>query len=256
MSGRKIVVRINFNNYTRTQECLTKEWIDNRISIFMNYTLKSLKSQTNQDFKVLVLYNPVTESLVRQAIDCYEVLPANVEFIIERQFVKKVIEYIEGSDELYLVSLESDDMYQRDFMQKMHDYTLKHVDNVIIICPYGYMYDSVHNRLVKFYFYAPSFCVFVYKVNEYLKGKNYPLKKGWISLLEYPHDVFKEPCYINHCHGANSGLSFEKASLWKPKKETDAWADHPDFVRAIFGPEITDQDEIKRILETFTEKSD
>lgn len=255
MSGKRIIVRINFNNYTMTQECLTKEWIDYRISIFMNYTLKSLQAQTNQAFKAYVLFNPGTEDYIKQALAGFDPLPENVKFIIEADLNKKIIEYIDGYEELFFVHLESDDMYRNDFMQRMHDYTLQDTNNVAVICPYGYMYDSVQNRLVKFYFYAPSFCVFVYKVIDFQKGLRYNLSKGWTSTLNYPYEVFKDPCYINHCHGKNSGISFERASFWRPRKESDVlavWDDHAAPTKAVFGPEITDKQEIERILAEFT----
>ncbi|MDQ0857340.1 hypothetical protein [Bacillus sp. V2I10] len=251
---KKLIIRIPFNNIGANEESFTKEWIERRISIFMNYTLKSLKGQSSQDYLALVLYNPKTEDKIKTALNNHRPLPNNVRFIPSQLFEAVVKNTIKGSDLLYEVHLESDDMYHQSFIEVLLKHT--HKKNTAALIPqYGYVYDSIQNRLGRFFFWKPSFGAFIYNVNDYLKGKRYEL--GWRGALKLPYEFIcvKEPIWINHIHSKNTGISFNKILSWQVKAyigdcNLDPWTDS-EKPRAHFGPEITDKKEIKRILEKF-----
>jgi hypothetical protein len=253
---KKVIIRIPFNNIGANEESFTKEWIERRISIFMNYTLKSLEGQSSQDYLALVSYNPKTEDKIKAALNNHRPLPNNVRFIPSPMYGAEVINTIKGSDLLYEVHLESDDMYHQSYIELLHKH-LPISNSVALIPQYGYVYDSIHNRLGRFFFWAPSFGAVVYNVNDYLKGIRYKLELGWRGALKLPCEFIcvKNPIWINHVHSKNTGISFDKILSWQLKNVNDAcdldpWTDS-EKPRAHFGPEITDKKEINKILETF-----
>lgn len=253
---KKIVIRVPFNNIGSKKESLTKEWIEKRIWIFMNYTLKSLLGQSSQDYLALILYNAKTESTIKETLENYEPLPSNIKFIPSQDFESEVRKSVKGYDFMYNVHLESDDMYHRSYIKLLHKHTPK--NGVVALIPqYGYVYDSIQHRLGKFFFWVPSFGAIIYNVNDFLEGKRHKLDQGWRSSLKLPHEFIcvKNPIWINHVHSKNTGISFNRILSWQMKTvkdacDLDSWDDseHP---RAHFGPEITDKDEIKKILKNF-----
>ena len=69
-----IIIESWFNIIPAKKERLTKEWIESRINIFMNYTLKSLQAQTNQNFLALLQYDDRSKSLIKYELDKYKIL--------------------------------------------------------------------------------------------------------------------------------------------------------------------------------------
>ena len=251
---KKIIVKINFNNWNGTEERLNKEWIDYRISIFINYTLKSLKLQTNQDFLALVLYDKATTDLIKQALACYDPLPENVKFLTPVESETRVVESIKSYDYLYYTFLASDDMFHKWYFQLLNEYRHKE-ESVVIIPQYGYAYDSLQNRLTNFFFYAPSFCTLIYKVEDYLQGTRHKLEGGWTGIFKHPREIIKYPSWINHIHSCNTGITFEKVLSWRHKGIINAWDVEPNTdgkgLKAVSWPEITDKEEINKILGEF-----
>ncbi len=250
--NKKIIVEINFNTWGGTEKRLTKEWIDYRISLFMNYTLKSLKGQTNQDFLALALYDPLSARFLSESMQKYEPLPSNVKFVTNNEFLKHVTKSIQGYKYIYHTYLASDDMFRKSHFQLLNDCVVQYEGQTAVLIPqYGYIYDSVQDRLGKFYFWCPSFCTFLYTVEEYLEGKRHKLEGGWRGVLKLPSQIIKEPSWINHAHLENTWFSLDIAySHWGAKEGQDAWKDHKGKP-GLFGPEIKDREEIRKILSEF-----
>lgn len=250
MENRRVVVYIPFNNLNvmgKINEALTWEWINKRISIFMNYTLKSLKNQTNQNFTAYVVYHSESNSLIKRALSEYPPLPANIHFISDSGYEEAIKKGIEGYKYLYEVHLHSDDMYHRSFIEQIHNYGPKD-ETVVLICQNGYIYDSMSGRLAKYFNFSSSFNCFVYKAEDYLTGQRYVLQ-SYMGAIRLPHEILEKPNYINHCHDNNVVFSFALES--KRKAVMDVW-NYNKGARALFGEEITDESEKRRILEEFT----
>jgi Putative rhamnosyl transferase len=246
---KKIIVYIPFNNMNvlgKGYIALTKEWIDKRISIFMNYTLKSLKNQTNQDFIAYVVYHVNSKSLIEQALSKYPSIPSNINFIAHDSYEKAVNEHIVSYKYFYEVHLHSDDMYHKTFIKQLKNY--KHKDETaVLICQNGYIYDSINNRLAKYFNFSSSFNCFIYNVEDYIKGHKHQVA-GWMGAIRLPNEKLRRPNYINHCHDINSAFVFEKES--KRNKIKDVWNDNQG-AKALFGEEITNESEKKKILEDY-----
>lgn len=251
MSGvrKKVMIDIGFNTWGGEEKRLNKEWIDYRIAIFMDYTLKSLKAQTDQDFETLVFYDRRTKDLIEQALSDYDPLPDNIKFTTLDRSGAIISRSLEGYDDLYYTYLASDDMLHKTYIRYLKDYVPKE-DTVVLIPQYGYAYDSVQDIIGRFFFYAPSFCTIVYHVKDYLQGKRYKLEGGWTGALKHPHEIITKPAWINHIHGCNTALGWGNIKQWTAKGKWDPWLFNEN-AKALFGPAITDKNEINEILKEF-----
>lgn len=202
---KKIIVRIIFNNAGfKTEEC-TREWIEYRMSIFMKYTCTSLINQTNQNFDVLISYRLDTEELVLEELSKYDRLPENILFThdIEKSIEERIKEY----DELYLVRLDSDDMYHPTFIQQIWDIQLD--ENIeCIINQSGYIYDIENDKLGEWYRESPPFYVLVYKVVDYLNGSRFKLVNGHVGAIDLQHTVLELRNFMVIVHGKNTLTKF------------------------------------------------
>jgi len=250
---KKIVFIIPFNSRHNSDAAGAADWIRARIDIFMRYTLRSLLKQDSQRFQAFALYRPESEALVRSVLAQHPPLPKHVAFISKHDYEAKVAEAIRGHDLLYEANLESDDMYHRSFVSLLE----RHVPTktpVVLIPQYGYAYDSVRNRMARFFFWAPSFLTTVYRADNWLAGERLAMPRGYISALTAPREFIsvRRPLWINHVHSDNTGISFTRMSYWKMKGYTDAFSVPPwsngARTAAHFGPEIADKNMIRRIL--------
>ncbi|WP_110927978.1 glycosyltransferase [Bacillus massiliglaciei] len=199
MSKRRIVVEINFNNYGLDPQRLTKEWIERRLALFHNFTLKSLKKQTNQEFLTVVKLAGGCSDIVDQALKKYEPLPENIKFGTSIESQRRIEAYIEGYDELYVARQDSDDLYHKSFVQQLHDY--KHqLTTQVLINQDGYMWDTEENRMVPIHFTSPQYYTFIYSVEDYLEGKRYVLPGGHGYAIKLPHEILKPRNYVNIVH--------------------------------------------------------
>jgi Putative rhamnosyl transferase len=205
---KKIIITIAFNIFGMTDDRFTKDWIDNRIALFMNYTFKSLKAQINQDFLTLVRCEDQTLPLIDKALSKYEKLPSNIRFTGKQEYNKAFKEAIEGHDYIYLVRIDSDDMYHKTYIDQLHKYQPK-PETEIIINQNGYLYDIKTQLLAPMYHYSPSFYTLIYKVEDYLKGKRYNLG-GHGGAINFKHEIIPKRNFIIVVHNTNTSNSWSR----------------------------------------------
>lgn len=203
MQEKKIIVSSAFNTHAFRETRFTKEWIDTRMDIFMNYTLRSLKAQTNQKFIAYILYDKTTEELIQNAISRYEELPGNIQFISYNLYNLKLKSEIKDSKYFYLVRIDCDDMYHISYIQQLWDFKPK-PDTQVIINQKGYLYDSVEKRLANYFFESPPFYTMIYKSQEYIKGLRYKLPGGHAGAIQLPHQIIDMKNFVFHIHSANT----------------------------------------------------
>ncbi|WP_367757313.1 glycosyltransferase [Ammoniphilus sp. 3BR4] len=208
-------MEIDFNTWkirgANSGQQFTKPWIENRISIFMNFTLNSLKNQTNQNFLALIRYADQTEGLVKQALKKYPGLPANIKFAKLSNHMQISLEYIQGSEFTYIVRLDSDDMYHLSFIQQLHDYKPKEGTKVLINQK-GYMYNSLNYSLSTYTRSSPPFYTLIYKTEDYLQGIRYRIK-GHANAIRLRHEILKPRNFIVVIHNGNSLSTFVKEKM-------------------------------------------
>lgn len=227
---KKIIVVSAFNTFSFSDIRFTKEWIDLRMNILMNYTLKSLKAQTNQDFTAFFLYDPRTEEKVLQAASKYEEPPENIKFVNYKFYNLLMKKEIKDFDTVYIVRIDCDDMYHVSYIQQLHEYTPKE-ETKVIINQKGYLYDSVNHRIANYYYESPPFYTFIYKTKEYLTGLRHKTPGGHAGAIQLPHEIIDRKNFIFHVHSANTLNKFNQ--------------------RFNTGDVITDKKEITHILEEY-----
>lgn len=209
MNKKKIIINSSFNTlFKNNKERLTKDWIDTRISIFMKYTMRSLKSQTNQDFIAMLKYEDSTDSIIKEALNHYKKLPNNIQFVKNSEYDAKISKAIKGYEYLYLVRIDSDDMYHISYVQQLHDYRPKE-NTVTLINQNGYIYDITQNRIARWSRNSPPFYTLIYKVRDYLAGTRYKLIGGHPGAIKLPHEIISKSNFMVTFHGNNTSTEFK-----------------------------------------------
>ncbi len=199
--SKKIVIGSSFNNLGWTDKRLTREWIEERLALTMNYAVPSLKKQTSQDFSAFFIYDGKSEENMMAALSRYPALPDNIRFINSYKLAAQVRKDLERYDFLYAVRLDSDDMYHRTYVQQLQEY--EHREGTrLLINQNGYIYDSVRNRIAEYYHFSPQFYVIIYKAQDYLNGERYKFN-GHCDAINQPHEIIAKRNYVNHVHNSN-----------------------------------------------------
>lgn len=185
--NKKIIISIHFNSLKYSEKRLSVEWIEERLDIFWKYTLQSFKVQTNQDFEAYLHYDKLSKETVETALSKREALPPNVHFGDRSTNEEAIRESIQYSDVFYWVRLDSDNLYHKDYIQKLHDFEHK-PETQALISQAGYIYGETTKRLAHYYQVSPPFYTLIYKPKEYIRGKRYEVPGGHGSvakLLKY-----------------------------------------------------------------------
>lgn len=211
--GKKmVIIWSEFNTMPFSNKRFSESWIEKRIDIFMKFTLNSLKSQTNQNYLALIKYEDKSKDIITKVLSRYPKLPNNVTFIAKSKYEKKVIEKAKGFDYLYLVRLDSDDMYHKSFIQQLFDYK-HHISTEAIINQNGYIYDSIKKQIAKFPQISPNYYTLIYKVDDYISGKRYKIPGGHPNVIKLlNHEILKKPNYIRLVHSTNDSSTFRLAN--------------------------------------------
>lgn len=250
--SKKIAFKIPFNLpmtigtsiIKRSNEWITDiNWIKNRLNIFMSYTLKSLKNQTNQDFVAYILYHPPSEAMILNELKHYPKLPNHIQFIRAEDYSSRINPYIKNSEFYYEVELGSDDLYHKNFVQYLYDYVPKPTTR-ILICQDGYIFSSTHNELAEYFNFSSFFNCWIYKSKDYLNNVRYSYK-GYTGAINLPHEIIPWRAYINHSHSTNIAFSYEE-------EKTTPWG--KDL--AHIGTTFTDSKEKEAIFNDFLGQTD
>lgn len=204
---KRVIFNISFNDWGSDPKILSQTWINYRIAIFMKFTLQSLKKQTNPDFTAFIKYNDRTEKKIMSALSRYEQLPDHIRFVKNSEYDRHILKNLEQYDYLYIVRIDSDDLYHKSFIQQIHD----HKPNgkaVALIVQQGYLYDSIRNRMAAVRRISPPFYTFIYKTVDYIKGERYKPKGGHLAVIRYPHEIIKNRNFMFVIHGNNDSSKF------------------------------------------------
>ncbi|WP_336774908.1 glycosyltransferase family A protein [Paenibacillus sp. MMO-58] len=189
---KAIIVEIEFNNRSNRGGVyrigLTPQWIKYRMSIFMKYTLQSLLKQTNQNFHAFIRYTERTEGIIRAELAKYPKLPANIRFVADKKYGKKLQRTVGSSSTFYLVRLDCDDTYHRTMIDQLHKYKPKQGTRALINQA-GYIYDSVRHRVATVSKSSPPFYTWIYNSEQYFGGYRYKTVDGHSGVIKHKHEV-------------------------------------------------------------------
>jgi hypothetical protein len=184
----------------------TKEWIDYRIDIFMQYTYMSLKAQIDQSFVCLMRYNEPTKALIDDALARYPQLPDNIIFTYEAD--KIIEEVMQNYDYLYHVRIDSDNMYHFDFIQQVNKFPYEE-GLECLLCKDGYIYDVSTDRLGQIYHESPSLYVYIYDKETYRDHFKSRLFENHFKAVQLKHKVMYGKNYMIIVHKKNVDNEFD-----------------------------------------------
>jgi hypothetical protein len=196
--NKKIIIPIMFNNRGIDKNELDKDWIRYRLKIFRGYTLKSLVNQTNQHFTVLLKVRDETLAFIMREL---RDKPDNV-IIVSKNNSVTMRRLIQGYNYLYLVRLDSDDCYEKNYIDMLHNYAPK-PDTEALINQNLYDYEIATGRLASYWYKSPPAYVLIYKVEDYIKGKRYYLKNGHGGAILLKHELLKGHNHLSCLHSRN-----------------------------------------------------
>lgn len=216
MESKTIIINsmFNVNPYPQNpKEPYTLEWIKYRIKIFQEFTLKSLKLQTNQNFNFFVCYEDSTDEIIKSELNRYDTLPDNIHFVLKSKYYDEIKKYLQGYEYVYFVRWDSDDAYHKSFIQQLHDYKPKQW-TVSLINRSGYIYDSINKEIGKCFCKVVTFYTFIYKVEDYLNGKVFNPDFTDVDTEQYialrvPHEFIEKRNYLWHVHNKNAVTTFD-----------------------------------------------
>lgn len=201
--SKKMIIIINFNNIKYSDDRLTSTWIDYRLNIFWKYTLQSFKAQTNQDFQVYLNYDIKSEAIIQDALKKREELPKNIFFRDTKSNKRAIENQIANSDLFYWIRLDSDNLFHKEYIQKLHDYAPK-AETEAIVSQYGYLFGVQSDRLSYYYHFSPPFYALIYKSKEFIMGKRYELLGGHGSVAkDLKCEFLQGNNYLVCIHGQN-----------------------------------------------------
>lgn len=266
---KRIIVYIPFNNLNVRETLrtdlydyanlpnedthLTEEWINKRIFLFMNFTLKSLINQSNPNYLAFIVYHDSTKQYIENALLNYPPLPFNIRFVSSSEYEKTVINTLNGYKYFYELHLYSDDAYHKNYIDFLYRYRPS-LQTKVLICQNGYIYDSARNELAEYFNFSSSFNCLIYRVKDYLKGMRHnifqPSETGiWTGAIKLPHEIIEDRFYINHIHKVNSAFFLEDEKKENPVQKY--WVDKDGKPLNYIGKKITNEKEKQRILQEF-----
>lgn len=232
---RKIIIQISLNTRSKGGEStsrfdkeLNKTWIENRLRIFRQYTLQSLKAQTNQDFLVLINCHDETLNIINEFLNGFEKLPENIKIVGTTKFKEEVKNAITGFKYLYLVRLDSDDMYHKDFVNLISNYN-NLIGTEALMNKNGYVYNHNTKELAKWEFFSPPFYTLIYDVDNYLKGQRYYLERGHCGIRLLKYEILPGENYMIIVHKDNM------TTTWEYEARKSLILDNKDKILKEFG---------------------
>lgn len=209
----------------------TKEWIEYRIEIFNKYTLRSLKNQTNQNFKCIMRYTKETEELVFNALSKYDTLPDNVIFTSDGD--ETIYSLIQGYDYMYHIRIDSDNMFSNDYIDILYK-TQYYEELECILCQKGYMYEIEGDRLASMEHGSPSFYALVYTVDDFYFGFRHNTEPDHWGAANLTHEVIDKHCYLVIVHEKNVSNSFNMVLNYPHIKTVEIFKEEKESILKSF----------------------
>ena len=137
---------------------LDEEYLSKRFEIFEKWTYPSIKNQTDNNFKWIVLFHRETPKRFKQRIKCYEENMDNFEawFLNDDEshdYDKIIYEYIKKTyplEQVITTRIDNDDLVHKTFIESIKkDFTYKNTMEVLTY-QNGLQYDAKGGILLKY----------------------------------------------------------------------------------------------------------
>lgn len=220
----KLIFSIPFTGKTPTSDNQSQEWYKFRAGIFEEYTLESLKNQTDKDFLIWLQFRPEDEDSLITAKIKKALKESGLEYLmtfngaimkedratwhnkdlIERaeKSLKEMARFCGGgsssivSDEkyedvkyIYETNLDSDDMLHKDFVKTVKSKPFR--EHGALYCRDGYVYE-ISERLAKWYNpTANQNYTIMYPIEIYFDAKKHFKYQNGLSSHEQVPELFE-----------------------------------------------------------------
>lgn len=205
-----IVIEAHFNSIYFSDNIYNQDWIDYRMKLTMDYTARSFIGQSDPNFHAFIYYMDGTEELIRKALQPYPPLPSHIRFVPISERDAYVGEAIQGSERAYIARIDSDNMFSRDYVERLRAYAPKSTTEVLIT-QHGYLYDCTTHRMATVTYRSPSFFAFLYNTQDYLAGKRYAVRTH-NDAINYRYELLSGRNYVVVIHQSNELLRFKVKS--------------------------------------------
>ena len=201
-------------------------WLNERIKIMNEITIPSIRAQTDKNFLWVIEVREETFDHVKERLEVFE------QMYLMKTKTKKlddgsratqkeeiVREYVDD-DILYMVRLNSDDMYRKTFIEDLHSLDTAGAEAVII--PKGYFWYMKEKVVVKLEKPSPPFYVLVYDKQKYLEGFRYSIPGGHRKVKNLKHIKMPGRQWVWVIHDINNKiLRIGKYPSYKKYKKSD-----------------------------------
>jgi len=207
----------------------TEEWIDDRIYLFKNYTLKSLMNQTNKDFLHWICFrkpNPKWDELAKYLKSlnynfvftydgqCHWDDRASNDTLLERtkKSLKVLEPYIKGKEWVYYTMIDSDDMFMKDAVGLIQKQEPEEGKSLIFQKGYAINYET--KELADWFCESPPFYTIIYPAEIFVDAEKKALYEGGLksheyALLIYKATIMPENKYSYLIHSSNKSTGWE-----------------------------------------------
>ena len=199
----------------------SQEWLEHRFTLFERYCLPSIKAQTCQDFKWLVLFDSTTPERFKDKIvdfqkECPQLAPVYVEpsqgrrfaEIFRNEVIRLTHKETDGKVRVLTTYLDNDDALNVRFVEDLQQRASAASDGTFFFYTDGYQYFTDHKYLMKIHYPRNHFVSVVESGNPaslktiYGFGSHYYISKNKEATIEY---VKNEPMWCEVIHERNMG---------------------------------------------------
>lgn len=202
-----IIVWSKFKTDKFSNEEEIEEWIKHRLKVFMTYTCEGFKRQTNQNFIYLINYDEKAKKYILEELKKYPPLPDNI--IFTEHYHREIKKIIWQYKYLYLVRIDSDDMYCKEFIQKLISFKPKE-ETKVLIAQSGYIYDVHNGDLAKWFYKSPPFYTLIYNSIDFMNGYRHEVH-GHSSVINLPNELIDGDNFVVIIHGKNTVSRFSSS---------------------------------------------
>lgn len=217
--SKKVVIDIPLNTITafnirNNHKGLTEEWLNYRLNLFFDTTLRCILRQTDKDFYCVIHYMKESESIVRKFVSKQPALPDNIIFSCDGDaFIENVAKQCVL---LYKLRLDSDNIIHPSFVENLKKINYK-TNLQCIIGRKGYIYESSTGRLALWDHDSSAFNTYVFPTEKYNKDSCLP---SWepeyhMSAVKLEHEFLfansmEGRSYVIMAHGGNLQNEFDE----------------------------------------------
>lgn len=230
-----LITKFNTRSFPTGSKGCDPEWLDYRFKLFDQFCYPSVKSQSSQNFRWLVLFDSQTPDEFKKRVDAYAAdfknfTPLYLDFLLPygtfpEDLRKLVSQYIDSS---YLITtwLDNDDAISKNYIQMIQD-NFDFQENEVINFVAGY--QLYQGKLYLDYEVITHFVSLVERYDE--KSFGTVLAKDHNFLLRIcgsTRNILCEPSWMEVLHGSNVTNVYRKGLRVKLQSGLKNFVIEPD----------------------------